>query len=239
MSIATQDLYSHDIPGGAAWSAPVRAGRTVTLTALADGANCSMLLFGADRVDRLNVPDTLKAQMSARIMAPMVLMSDRGLALASVTSSTLPWHDCLAGFGHQTHLARFGPSSYGMDRNDWRRSARTGLISELTKNGLDERDLHAPVNFFSKVAVSDDTRASMAYVEGHATAGDVVTLRTEHDVLIVLCTAPHPLDPGSYAPSPVRVSVAAAPAAEPTTDPSWTWREESARALEMSRRVLA
>jgi uncharacterized protein YcgI (DUF1989 family) len=238
MSPATA-LYAHEITGGAAWSAPVRAGRTVTLTALADGANCSMLIFGPDRVDRLNIPDTLKAQMSARIMAPMVLMSDRGLALVSVVTSSLDWHDCLGGFGHDVHLERFGPSSYGKDRNDWRRSARTGLVSELTKNGLDERDLHAPVNLFSKVAIADDARASMTFVPGHARAGDSVALRTEQDVLFVLCTAPHPLDPGEYVPAAVRVEVAEAGAIDPAADASWTWRDESARALEMSRRVLA
>ncbi|WGL50602.1 DUF1989 domain-containing protein [Nocardioides sp. BP30] len=232
-------LYSHVIPGGAAWSAPLRAGRLVTLTALAAGANASMLLFNADRVDRLNIPDTLKAQMSARITPPMVLMSDRGLALASVVASSLDWHDCLGGFGSEGHLARFGASSYGADRNDWRRSARTGLVSELTKHGLDERDLHAPVNFFSKVAIADDARASMAFVAGHAAAGDTVTLRTEHDVLMVLCTAPHPLDPGVYAPASVEVSVDRAEPVVPAADASWGWREESARALEMSRRVLA
>lgn len=232
-------LYSHDIPGGAAWSAPLRAGRSVTLTALADGANASMLLLGADRVDRMNVPDTLKAQMSARITAPMVLMSDRGLALASVTASTLDWHDCLGGLGAEGHLERLGPTSYAADRNDWRRSARTGLVSELTKNGLDERDLHAPVNFFSKVAIADDARASLRFVPGHAVAGDSVTLRVEHDVLLLLCTAPHPLDAGEYAPAGVRVEVTSTGPVDPATDASWTWRDESARALEMSRRVLA
>lgn len=232
-------LYAHEIPGGAVWSAPVRAGRLVTLTALGEGGNCSMLLFGPDRVDRLNVPDTLKAQMSARITPPMVLMSDRGLALASVVGSTLDWHDCLGGFGHDAYLDRFGPSSYALDRNDWRRSGRTQLVSELAKHGLDERDLHAPVNLFSKVAIADDARATMTYVEGHAVAGDTITLRTEQDVLIVLCTAPHPLDPGAYEPSAVRVEVAVAPETDPATDPSWLWRDESARALEMSRRVLA
>lgn len=232
-------LYTHEIPGGAAWSAPVRAGRLVTLTALGDRANCALLLVSSDRVDRLNLPDTLKAQMSARVTAPMVLMSDRGLALASVVDSTLDWHDALGGFGHDAHLARFGPSSYQADRNDWRRSGRMGLVSELTKNGLDERDLHGCVNLFSKVAISDEERAGLSYVAGHSRAGDAVTLRTEHDLLLVLSTAPHPMDPGPYAPSGVRLEVGIAPAVDPATDPSWTFREESARALEMSRRAAA
>lgn len=232
-------LFTHEVPGGAAWSTPVRAQRTVTFTALGDDACCTVLLYAADRVDRLNVPDTLKAQMSARVTAPMVLMSDRGLALASVTASTLDWHDCLGGFGHDAHLARFGPTTYQDDRNEWRRSARTGLVSELTKNGMDERDLHGPVSFFSRVDVADDSRATLRYAAGHSRAGDTVTLRTEVDVLLVLSTAPHPLDPGEYAPAGVRVDVALAEPPDPGSDPSWTWRDESARALEMSRRVLA
>lgn len=229
-------LYSHEVPGGAAWSAPVKAGRLVTLTALGDDATCTVLLVAADRVDRMNIPDTLKAQMSARILPPMVLMSDRGLALASVVASSLDWHDCLGGFGHDAHLARFGPSSYQADRNAWRRSARTGLVSELTKHGLDERDLHAPVNFFSRVAIGEDG-SSLSFVPGHATAGDSVTLRTEQDLLLVLSTALHPMSPAD-SPAGVRVDVDIAPAAG-ADDPSYTFRDEAARALEMTRRAVA
>ncbi|MCZ4500203.1 MAG: hypothetical protein JWQ74_2758 [Marmoricola sp.] len=230
--------FHHVVPGGAAWSSPVRAGRLVTLTALADGANASVLLFGPDRLDRLNVPDTCKAQMSACIRPPMVLMSDRGLALASVVGSSLDWHDCLTGFGHDTHLERFGPSSYATDRNDWRRSARTGLVSELTKNGLGEADLHGCVNFFSAVVPADDARATLNYAEGHSTEGDSVVLRTEQDLLLVLSTAPHPLAPGGYAPAGVRVDVTPAPVPD-DQDPSRLFRAESARALEMTARVGA
>jgi len=230
--------WSHEIPGGSAWSTPVRAGRLVTLTALGDDANASVLLFGPDRLDRLNVPDTLKAQMSACIRPPLVLMSDRGLALASVVSATQPWHDALTGFGHDRHLERFGPSSYATDRNEWRRSARLGLVSELTKHGLGEADLHGSVNFFSKVAIADDARASLSWTPGHTSAGDQVVLRTELDLLLVVSTAPHPLSDAAYAPAGVVVDVAVAPVTA-EDDPSWLIRDESARALEMSRRVLA
>jgi uncharacterized protein YcgI (DUF1989 family) len=230
--------YHHDVPGGSSWSTTLRAGRLVTLTALGEDANASVLLFGADRLDRLNIPDTLKSQRSACIKAPMVLMSDRGLALASVVSSSLDWHDCLTGFGHDAHLARFGASSYATDRNQWRRSARFGLLAELAKHGLGERDLHGSVNFFAKVAPADDDRASLAFETGHSTTGDTVTLRTELDLLLVLGTAPHPMFPGEYAPAGVRVEVQAAPPIA-EGDPSMLLCEESARALEMSRRAVA
>jgi uncharacterized protein YcgI (DUF1989 family) len=201
---------NHDIPGAATWSAPVRAGRSITLTALADGANASVLIIGADRLDRLNIPDTLKSQMSARIRAGLVLMSDRGLALATVIASSLDWHDCLTGFVP--------------DRS---------LTIELTKHGFGPADLHGCINFFSKVAITDDSRASLAFVPGHARAGDTVTLRAEQDLLVFISTAPHPLaDQAAAGGVGVRIE-----ASEPGADPEL--REEALRALELTRELIA
>jgi hypothetical protein len=227
--------YAHTISGGAAWSATVRAGRTITFTAADADANLSVLLFGSDRLDRLNIPDTLKAQMSACIRPPMVLMSDRGLALASVLASSLDWHDALTGFGHESDLGRFGPSSYAADRNDWRRAARTGLLSELARHGLSEFDLHGCVNVFTKIAVSADSRLS--YQPGHSRPGDTFTLRTEQDVLLVVVAAPHPMNPAAWAP--VAVTAEIAPAESPAPDdPPRRFRAESARALEQTEKAF-
>ncbi|WUJ68696.1 DUF1989 domain-containing protein [Kribbella soli] len=200
---------NHEIPGSAAWSAPVRAGRTITLTALADGANATVLIVGADRLDRLNIPDTLKSQMSARIKPGMVLMSDRGLALATVVASTLDWHDCLTGALP--------------DRL---------LLLELTKHGFGEADLHGCINFFSKVAVADDPRASLAYIPGHAHAGDTVTLRADQDLLIFVSTAPHALSDGPAAGVAVQLESPAH-----VEDPDL--REEAIRALRLTRELIA
>ncbi len=215
---------NHDIPGAAAWSAPVRAGRSITLTALADGVNASVLIIGADRLDRLNIPDTLKSQMSARIRAGMVLMSDRGLALATVVASTLDWHDCLTGLIP--------------DRL---------LMLELAKHGFGAADLHGCINFFSKVGISDDSRASLTIVPNHAHAGDSVTLRAEQHMLLFISTAPHPLsdapralsDAAAVAGGPaVRIELGYdAEAADRADD--LELREEAVRALELTRGLMA
>ena len=199
--------HAHDVPPAAAWSVPVRAGRTVRLTALGDNANASVLIIGADRLDRLNIPDTLKSQMSARIKPGMVLMSDRGLALATVLDSTLDWHDCLTGAL---------PDDL--------------LLLELTKHGFGEADLHGCINFFSKVAVADD--ATLAFVPGHATAGDSVTLRADQDLLVFISTAPHALSDLPAAAVAVQVETP-----EHTDDPEL--REEAQRALRLTRELVA
>ena len=221
---------SEVLPGGAAWSTVVRRGRTVRLEALADGANISLLAYAAHRPwERLCVPDTLKAQMSARVRPPMVLMSDAGKALMSMTGSSLEWHDALTGHSTQARVdALHGSSSYATDGNGWRRSARTGLLCELAKHGLGERDLHATVNLFSKVAPDDS--AALTWVPGHAVTGDWVELRTDDDVLLVVSSAPHPMDP-RWAPSDVRILVTPCAPAGPD-DASRTSRGESARALD-------
>jgi len=231
---------SFEIPGGAADSLRLRRRRALTLTCLGDGANVSMLIYSAENpLDRLNIPDTLKAQMSARVTAPMVLMSDMGRALASVTGSSLDWHDAVTGHGLDAHVEqRHGPSSYAAHGNDWRRSARAGLLDELWKHGLGARDLHAGVNWFTKVGPAGDERGSLAFVPGHAVAGDWVTLRAEQDLLVVLSTSPHPLDPAeNWQPAAVRVTVEEV-AAPGGGDPSRTFRAESARALAVTERSL-
>jgi uncharacterized protein YcgI (DUF1989 family) len=162
----------------------------------------------------------------------MVLMSDRGLALASVTGSSLDWHDALCGHYTEGHLECFGPTSYQEHRNDRRLSARTGLLSELRKHGRDRADLHATVNLFSKVAI--DEGGTLGLVADHCRAGDWVTLRVEVPLLLVVSTAPHPLAP-EWAPAGVRLEVGDAPA----DDGPHAFRGESARALEQSARVVA
>jgi urea carboxylase-associated protein 2 len=227
-------ILDHTVPAGGYWSVGIRAGRVLRLTALDDGAVCSALIFAAGHpVDRLNIPDTLKAQMSARIRPPMVLMSDRGAALASVTGSSLDWHDCLTGHSLDGHVP--GSSSYATDRNDWRRSARFGLLSELRKHGRGPADLHACVNFFAKVAIGPD--GGLAFVPDHAREGDWVTLRAEQDLLLILSTAPHPMSP-VWAPGAVRAGISAGEPYGPD-DPSVTFRPESARALANAQAVLA
>ncbi|MBC7373252.1 MAG: DUF1989 domain-containing protein [Frankiales bacterium] len=232
-------MLHEQIPAGAAWSLTLRRGELLQLTALADNACVSLLLYPVRRVpERLCVPDTLKAQMQARLKPPMVLISDHGRALASMVASSLDWHDCLTGHSTEAHVhARYGRSDYAADRNGWRQSARAGLLDELAKHGLGERDLAPTVNLFTKVVPGDDDRGSLSFVPGYAVAGDWVALRAELDVLVVLSTAPHPLDPRSqWAPSPVDLQVSRTSTPGPD-DPSRTFRPESGRALAETERT--
>ena len=161
------------------------------------------------------MPDTLKAQHVSRLTAGVALYSDMGRVLASITADSCGWHDTITGHATAAHVAaRWGAASYQEARNDWRRSARDGLLVELAQHRHGRRDHVANCNLFTKVAVGDE--GALEFVAGNSRAGASVTLRFELDVLVVLCSAPHPLDPAeAWAPSPVRLVLdAAAPAGD-------------------------
>jgi urea carboxylase-associated protein 2 len=205
---ASRRLSEEVLPGGAMWSAVIRRHTTLRLTDLEGGANVSLMAYNhALFLDRLNLPDTLKAQHTAKLTTGFVLYSDMGRILFSITEDTVEWHDPLAGHSNERLVARkYGPSTYQKSRNGFYRNGRDQFLIEMAKWGLGKADLVANVNFFNKVQV--DESGKLQWIPGHSKAGDYVDLRAEMDVLVILNSCPHPMeDSAVYAPKPVRLSV--------------------------------
>lgn len=199
-------LWSELFPGGGHWSYRMRRGTTLRFVDLEGGANVSLLLYRADeRMERLNLPDTLKAQHTAHLTAGNALYSDMGRILASIPVDTVGWHDPLCGVSDAENIRRkYGEKRYQEHRNAMHRNGKDGLLIELGKWGLGLRDLVPTVNLFSKVAVDADGR--FLFAANHSKQGDYVELRFEMETLVALSTAPHPLDPSPvYAPKKVGV----------------------------------
>jgi hypothetical protein len=132
--------------------------------------------------------------------------------------------------------AKYGISSYQKDRNDYHKNGRDSFLVELGKWGLGPRDLVANVNLFSRVDVSDD--GTMNFAPGNSKAGDSIDLRAEMNVLVILNTCQHPLDPNpNYQPKPVQVSIrqVAAPAMD---DPCRVSRPENGRGFTLTERYF-
>jgi uncharacterized protein len=227
-------LWEETLPGGCHWSWILPRGVTLRLTAKGDGANLSLVLYNArQKLERYNMPDTLKAQHTAHLSRGHVLMSDMGCAMASVTGDSLGWHDPLGLLLDAGRMReKYGEHAYQQHRNGMYRAGKDGLLIEIGKYGLTRRDLVAPVNFFSKVSVDEEGR--FRFHAGHAKAGDAVDLRLDMDVIVAVCSAPHPLDPRpDYAPSPVGVSAwRSGPA--PADDHCRALRPEGGRALQLT-----
>ena len=201
-------VFEETIPGGAMWSCVLSRHRTLRLTDVEGGVNVSALLYNHDQLlDRLNLPDTLKAQHTAKLAPGYVLYSDMGRVLCSVSADTCGWHDPLGG--HSTAAlvqSKYGASTYQNERNAFHRNARDQFLIELGKWGLGKADLVANINFFSKVVV--DESGKMHFQPGNSVAGDYIDLRGEMNVLVVLNTCQHPMDPDpKYNPKSLRLTV--------------------------------
>jgi hypothetical protein len=200
-------LWDEVVPGGNHWSGVLRRGVGLRLTDLDGGANVSALFYNREeKLERYNMPDTLKAQHTAFLTAGHVCYSDMGRILCSIVDDTVGWHDTFCGTSDAALIARnFGTATFQTHRNAMYRNGRDGLLIELGKWGMGKRDLVANVNFFSKVTA--DPHGRLQFHRAHSRAGDHVDLRFEMDTLVVLSAAPHPLDPGpAYQPAAVRLS---------------------------------
>ncbi|MDR3456449.1 MAG: urea carboxylase-associated family protein [Verrucomicrobiae bacterium] len=231
-------LFEEMLPGGGLWSWTLRRHTTLRLTDLEGGTNVGLMAYNADQpLDRLNLPDTLKAQYTAKLTRGHVLMSDMGHALLSITSDTVGWHDPLGGHGNAALVKRkYGEATYQEKRNDWYRNAHDNFLVELGKHGLGKRDLVANVNFFSRLDV--DAEGRMKFHPGNSTEGASVDLRAEMNVLVVLNTCQHPLDPNpEYGPKPVKLTVLKTPPPGPD-DFCRNFRGENQRSFILTERLF-
>lgn len=223
-------IYTIELSAAGMWSGIIGRHKTLRLTDLEGGANVGMLLYNAtERQERYNMPDTLKGQHIFYLRAPYCLHSDMGRLLASITQDTVGWHDTVCGTSDaELVLRNYGEKTFQTARNEFHRHGRECFLIELAKWGLGERDLVPNLNWFSKVIADDE--GQLSFVSDHTKAGDFVDLRFEMNTLVVLNTAPHPLDPATvYHPRRVKLEVfnTESPAVD---DPSLTIRSENARA---------
>ncbi len=200
-------LYEETVPGGGHTSFVLKRGQLLRLTDLECGANVSLLMFNAhEKSERLNLPDTLKCQHTAKLTAGHCLYSDMGRVLACITADTCGWHDSFGGVLNAAEVAeKYGEGRYQELRNGFFRNGADNLLVEMGKWNLNLQDLLMTLNLFSKVTV--DANGSFSFESGNSKAGDYLELYAPMDTLIVLTSLQHPMDPNpAYAPKPVQLS---------------------------------
>jgi len=199
-------LWEETLPGGAHWSGVMRRGTALRLTDIEGGANVSALFWNfEEKSERYNMPDTLKAQHTAFLTRGHCGFSDMGRVLFSIVEDTAGWHDTVCGLiDDATMTERFGTKRFQEHRNAMHRSAREGLLNEMGRWGLGKRDLHANVNFFSKVTADADGNLML---HSGTPRGAYLDVRFDMAVLLALSAAPHPLtEKGVYLPKPVKLT---------------------------------
>lgn len=200
-------LWEEVVPGGNHWSGLIRRGTVLRITDLAGDANLSALFYNQeDKLERYNMPDTLKAQHTAFLTTGNVCYSDMGRVMCSIIGDDVGWHDTICGVTDAAMIAaKYGTTTYQTHRNEMYRSGKDGLLIELAKYGLGKRDLVANINFFSKVI--PDEAGNLSFVQNNSKAGSYVDIRFDMNVLLAVSAAPHPLDTGTtYQPAAVKLA---------------------------------
>ncbi|MDM0114005.1 urea carboxylase-associated family protein [Variovorax sp. J22R133] len=201
-------LLEETIPGGGHTSLIVKRGQSLRITDIEGGANVSLLMLNAhEKSERLNLPDTLKCQHTAKLTAGHCLYSDMGRVLAAIVRDTCGWHDPIGGVSDAAEVeVQYGHGRYQELRNGFHRNGQDNLLVEMGKWGLNISDLQMTLNLFSRVDVRED--GGFRFSSGNSKAGDLVELYAPMDTLIVLTAIQHPLDPSDvYAPKPVRMQL--------------------------------
>jgi urea carboxylase-associated protein 2 len=235
----TPSYWEETIQPGASWSHVLKRGTALRITDVEGGANVGAIFYNFEcPVERYNMPDTLKAQHIARLTTGFVLYSDMGRILLSVIADTVGWHDPIGGTSNRQLVEqKYGSATYQEFRNEYHKNGRESFLIELGKWGLGPRDLVPNVNFFSRVEVAED--GSMTFVPDNSKAGDFLELRAEMNVLAILNTCQHPLDPSStYRPKPVKVAIRQVAAPPALDDPCRISRPENGRGFTLTERYF-
>lgn len=227
----TPIVYRDTLPGARYWSQVVKRGFTLRLVDRQGRANVSTLLYNpANPLERYNAPDTLKGQHTSKLTHGHMLYSDMGHVMMSIVEDSVGWHDTIGGISDAAMVReKYGEHGYQEYGNDFYRSGRELFLIELEKWNLGRRDLVPNLNFFSKVHAEAD--GALVFDAEHRQPGAHVDLRAEMDTLVVLNTAPHPMDPDpEYQPGEIDLVIYRSDPVVPAYDYCVNFRPENARA---------
>ncbi len=231
-------LWEETVQPGATWSHVLKRGTALRITDTEGGTNVAALFYNFEcPVERYNMADTLKAQHTARLTKGHVLYSDMGRILCSIIEDTVGWHDPIGGIANAEEVeAQFGVARYQEYRNAYHKNAYDSFLIELEKWGLGARDLTPNVNFFSRIDTASD--GALAFHPKNSRPGSYLELRAEMNVLTLLNTCQHPLDPAAhYDPKPVHLAIRKVDPPGPD-DLCRTSRPENARGFLLTERYF-
>jgi uncharacterized protein len=201
-------LLDEKLPGGAYWHYVIKRGNALRVTDLEGSGGVSMICYNADSpIERLNVADTAKIQFNAFLKKGMVIYSDMGRILFSITEDTSGSHDLICGCSNAaSNAAKYGEGTYNKYGESDYNNSRNNFLKALGKRGLTRKDLMPNLNLFSRVAVRPN--GDLEYIAGNEKPGSFIDLRAEMNVLVIISNCPHVLHPDTvYKPKPIQLTV--------------------------------
>ncbi|MBB2830174.1 UNVERIFIED_ORG: hypothetical protein GGD51_000275 [Rhizobium esperanzae] len=196
---AAQD---HFIAAEAPWSGIVRKGQTIRIEDSYGQQAIDTLFYRADDFsERYSNQDTMRIQGAAYVGIGTKIMSSEGNVMLTMTADSCGRHDTSAGAcSCESNTVRFGHGT------KYLHACRDNFLLEVSKHGMDKRDIVPNINFFMNVPIQPT--GEMTIVDGISTAGDYVELVAEMDVLCVISNCPQVNNPcNGFDPTPIRVLI--------------------------------
>lgn len=191
------------VPARAPWDHLVRSGDTLRIVDLEGNQAVDFLLYAADDDnERYSAQDTIAAQGNIFLRTGSVLMSNEGRPMATITATTVAYHDTIGGAcSCESNTLR-----YGHHTRSQHACVENFLISNA-RHGRGKRDIVSNINWFMNVPVEAD--GTLGIVDGISAPGLYVDLKMLMDVTAVISNCPQINNPcNGFNPTPVRVVIA-------------------------------
>ncbi|ANL31141.1 urea carboxylase-associated protein (plasmid) [Rhizobium phaseoli] len=192
----------HFIAAEAPWSGIVRKGQIIRIEDSYGQQAIDTLFYRADDFsERYSNQDTMRIQGAAYVGIGTKIMSSEGNVMLTMTADSCGRHDTSAGAcSCESNTVRFGHGT------KYLHACRDNFLLEVSKHGMDKRDIVPNINFFMNVPIQPT--GEMTIVDGISTAGDHVELVAEMDVLCVISNCPQVNNPcNGFDPTPIRVLI--------------------------------
>jgi urea carboxylase-associated protein 1 len=191
------------VPARAPWDAVVRKGQTLRIIDLEGNQAVDFLMYAlADDAERYSAQDTMAAQGNIFLRAGSVLLSNEGAAMATVTGTSVAYHDTIGGAcSCESNTLRYGHHTKSQH------ACVENFLQANAKHGRGKRDMVSNINWFMNVPVEAD--GALGIVDGISAPGLYVDLRAEMDLVVVVSNCPQINNPcNGFNPTPVRMIIA-------------------------------
>ena len=192
------------IPAGEPWMGRVQRGQYFRIVDLHGNQAVDTLFYSADTLEeRYSAQDTIAAQANIFLVKGSTLLSNEGNAMATVTATSVAYHDTIGGAcSCESNALRYGHHTKSQH------ACVENFLQGNARFGRGKRDMVSNINWFMNVPVEAD--GTLGIVDGISAPGLFVELKAEMDVVVVVSNCPQINNPcNGFNPTPVRMIVTA------------------------------
>jgi urea carboxylase-associated protein 1 len=196
-------LVDRIVPARAPWVHVVRNGQTLRIIDLEGNQAVDFLMYNLhDDTERYSAQDTIAAQANVLLRVGTVLRSNEGHPMATITGSTVAYHDTIAGAcSCESNTLRYGQHTKSQH------ACVENFLQAGSWHGRGKRDLVSNINWFMNVPVEAD--GALGIVDGISAPGLHVDLMAHMDLVAVISNCPQINNPcNGFNPTRIRLVIA-------------------------------